>query len=91
MGCPAALVSAGSGIGDILRVTPLIRVFARLGYQVDVVLAPDYLEAVTLLEGAPEIRNIFYLPSPWCRERQRRLEGLDQEVYARETFIMKIM
>lgn len=59
MGCPAALVSAGSDIGDIVRVTPLIRVFARLGYQVDVVLVPDYLEAVTLLEGAPEIQNLF--------------------------------
>jgi hypothetical protein len=55
---------------------------------VDVVLVPDYLEAVTLLEGAPEIRNIFYLPSPWCRERQRRLEGLDQEVYDVATFTL---
>lgn len=69
MGCPAVLVSAGSGIGDILRVTPLIRVFARLGYQVDVLLATDYLEAVSLLEGAPEIRNIFYLPGFWYNEQ----------------------
>ena len=39
---PRALVSAARGIGDILRVTPLIRVCARLGYDVDVLIASDY-------------------------------------------------
>ncbi|MCP4289604.1 MAG: glycosyltransferase family 9 protein, partial [Gammaproteobacteria bacterium] len=77
----AALVSAASGIGDILRITPLIRVFARLGYQVDVLLAPDYPEAITLLEGAPEIRRLFYRPSSWSGEKQQRLDGLNREFY----------
>jgi ADP-heptose:LPS heptosyltransferase len=86
MGRPVALVSAASGIGDILRITPLIRVFERLGYQVDVLLAPDYLEVVTLLEGAPEIHHLFYLPSPWCSDRQQCLDGLSQEVYDIATF-----
>lgn len=86
MSCPVALVSAASGIGDILRITPLIRVFAKLGYEVDVLLAPDYLETITLLEGAPEIRNLFYMPSSWCRGRQRHLDGLDREVYDVATF-----
>src|SRR5262249_33522547 len=36
-----ALISAALGIGDILRVTPLIRVAYGLGYQVDVLLATD--------------------------------------------------
>ena len=42
---PAALVSAAYGIGDILRTTPLVRVLARLGYQVDLLVAPDYPES----------------------------------------------
>jgi ADP-heptose:LPS heptosyltransferase/glycosyltransferase involved in cell wall biosynthesis len=85
-GRPLALVSAGSGIGDILRITPLIRVFAKLGYQVDVLLAPDYPEVVTLLEGAPEIRQLFYRPGSKPAERQQHLEGLSQEVYDVATF-----
>jgi ADP-heptose:LPS heptosyltransferase/2-polyprenyl-3-methyl-5-hydroxy-6-metoxy-1,4-benzoquinol methylase len=76
-----ALVTAASGIGDILRITPLIRVFALLGYQVDVLLAPDYLEVTTLLDGSPEIRRLFYLPSPWCGVKEQRLDGLRDTCY----------
>jgi len=60
-----ALVTAASGLGDILRITPLIRVCAALGYQVDVLLAPDYPETSSLLEGAPEIRRLFRRPGRW--------------------------
>src|SRR5436190_9745814 len=60
---PRALISAALGIGDILRVTPLIRVAHRLGYEVDVLLATDYPEAAKLLEGAPEIGRVFQVPS----------------------------
>src|SRR5262249_22329879 len=74
------------GIGDILRITPLIRVFARLGYHVDVLLAPDDPEVITLLEGAPEIRQLFYQPSARCSEQQPRLDGLSQQVYDVATF-----
>lgn len=51
----AALVAAASGIGDILRVTPLIRVLHQLGYEVDVLLAPDHPQTADLLRGAAEI------------------------------------
>lgn len=78
---PVALVAAARGVGDILRATPLIRVFARMGYVVDVLVAPDYPEAVKLLEGAPEIRSLFYLPSPWRREGERKLDGLSENRY----------
>lgn len=54
-----ALISAASGIGDIIRVTPLIRVAHLLGYEVDVLLAPDDPEAVQLIRGAPEVRQVF--------------------------------
>src|SRR5262249_53147229 len=53
------LVTVASGIGDILRATPLIRVLRGLGYVVDVLLAPDCVEASDLLRGAPEIRQLF--------------------------------
>src|SRR6266508_2919405 len=81
MNRPSVLVSAASGIGDIMRITPLIRVFDRLGYDVDVLLAPDYLEAVELLEGAPEVRRMFFVSSDWCRQRASRLGGLQETLY----------
>jgi ADP-heptose:LPS heptosyltransferase len=88
MSSSTALVSAAGGIGDILRVTPLIRVFASLGYEVDVLLAPDYLDTVKLLEGAPPIRRLFYLPSSWCSEKRQSLDGLDQQIYDVATFTL---
>ena len=62
---PVALVSAARGIGDILRITPLVRVCRRLGYDVDLLLAPDYPEVVALLEGHADVRRVFLMPSPW--------------------------
>ena len=73
-----ALVTAASGIGDILRVTPLMRVFALLGYQVDVLLAPDYPGHHAVRRGT-EIRRLFYLPSSWCGKQ--RLDGLRDTCY----------
>ena len=83
---PRALVTAGSGIGDILRVTPLIRVLAGLGHTVDVLLEPDYAEAVQLLEGHPEVGDVFYRTSPYSGIRRERLEGLDSRRYQCATF-----
>lgn len=71
-----ALISAALGIGDILRVTPLIRVAHRLGYEVDVLLATDYPEAAKLLEGAPEIHRVFQVPSARCRDGVTMVDGL---------------
>jgi ADP-heptose:LPS heptosyltransferase len=62
---PRALVSAARGLGDILRITPLIRVCARLGYEVDVLVAPDYADVAGLLEGDADIRRLILVPSPW--------------------------
>ena len=53
------LIATAGGIGDIIRTTPLIRVFHEIGYEVDVLLAPDYHETALLLEGAPEIRRLY--------------------------------
>jgi ADP-heptose:LPS heptosyltransferase/SAM-dependent methyltransferase len=57
-----ALVAAASGIGDVIRTTPLIRVLHQMGYAVDVLLAADYPETGTLLVGAPEIRRVITYP-----------------------------
>ena len=78
---PTALVAGGRGVGDILRLTPLIRVFAQLGYEVDVLVAPDYPKTLELLEGAPEIRNLFYLRSSWRNLGGEKLEGLERNCY----------
>jgi ADP-heptose:LPS heptosyltransferase/2-polyprenyl-3-methyl-5-hydroxy-6-metoxy-1,4-benzoquinol methylase len=78
---PRALISAALGIGDILRMTPLIRVAHRLGYDVDALLATDYPDVVRLLEGAPEIRQIFHLPSKRRRGGVEAIEGLREAEY----------
>ncbi|MGA7201112.1 MAG: glycosyltransferase [Candidatus Cybelea sp.] len=54
-----ALVCAASGIGDILRVTPLMSAVNSLGYDVDVCISPDDPTATELLRGAPAIRRLI--------------------------------
>ena len=77
----SALVAATLGIGDILRVTPLIRALHRLGHDVDVLLATDYPQTAQLLEGAPEVRRVFQLPSARCRTGLDHTEGLNDQIY----------
>lgn len=83
---PAALVTAARGLGDIIRVTPLVRVLASQGYEVDLLLAPDYPGTATLLEGHPEVRRVFLLPGPWRGDGVRRIEGLAGNSYDIATF-----
>jgi hypothetical protein len=65
MSRPAALISAARGIGDILRVMPLARVCMRPGYDVDLLLAPDYSGVAELLERVDGIRRVFLLRERW--------------------------
>ncbi len=81
-GRESAIVSLGAGIGDILRVTPLIRVMDSLGYDVDVVVETDYPDVVSLLEGAPEIRALFHRSSSWAGHGAADLTGLSAREYA---------
>ncbi len=81
---PRALISAALGIGDILRVTPLIRVAHGLGFEVDVLLATDYPEVAQLVEGAREIRRVFQVPSGRGRAGGGSTEALPDEVAARD-------
>ena len=83
---PSALITAAPGVGDILRITPLIRATHQLGYDVDVLLATDYPEVLELLEGAPEIRRVFDVPSRHCANASSRLDGLANRCYDVATF-----
>ena len=85
---PRALISAALGIGDILRVTPLIRVVHRLGYETDVLLVTDYPDVIELLEGAPEIRRVFHLPSPRRGGGPSQTDGLTSQTYDLATFTL---
>jgi hypothetical protein len=86
MSRPRALVSAARGIGDILRVTPLIRVCAQLGYDVDVLIASDYADVAGLLEGDADIRRLFHVPSPWRGGTVSPRGGFERERYDVATF-----
>ncbi|HEV7586929.1 MAG TPA: glycosyltransferase family 9 protein [Longimicrobium sp.] len=83
---PHALVTAAGGLGDILRVTPLVGVFRALGYEVDLLVAPDYAGTVALLDGAPGLRRLFFVPSRWSRSTESRTGGLGETRYDVATF-----
>lgn len=78
---PKALVSAAYGIGDILRITPLISVLHSLGYQVDVLLAPDYPETIELIRGAPAVNRLFYYPDIRRNRGTQPLPQVETEQY----------
>ena len=81
-----ALVTAALGIGDILRVTPLVRVLHQLGYTVDVLVATDYPDTALLIEGAPEIRRVFQLPSARSNSAEIQTAGLIDDEYELATY-----
>lgn len=54
-----ALMAVASGIGDVIRTTPLIRVMHALGYCVDVLAEADDPRTTELLAGAHEISQIY--------------------------------
>ena len=76
MNSPSALVTAAGGIGDIIRMTPLVRALGILGYEVDLLLAPDYPGTVKLFEGAREIHRLFYVPSQWSQQTEHKSDKL---------------
>jgi hypothetical protein len=56
-------------------------VCARLGYDVDLLLAPDYPGVAELVEGGDGIRRVYLLPGPWSGQGVRRTDGLERETY----------
>lgn len=57
-----ALVVAAGGVGDIIRMTPFLRVLASRGARVDFAIAPHYPGLAALFQGAPEIARVIELP-----------------------------
>jgi ADP-heptose:LPS heptosyltransferase/SAM-dependent methyltransferase len=78
---PCALVAAANGIGDILRMTPLVRVLARLGYTVDFLAAPDYEETSALIEKSPEINKLFHYPDFGVNRGKLPIPDLKSKTY----------
>lgn len=83
-----ALVAAAYGVGDILRATPLVGVFARMGYEVDMLVAPDYAETASLLEGAPGVGRVFVCENFRADKGRRPVPGLDAEFYDLAAFTL---
>lgn len=76
-----ALVAAASGIGDIIRVTPLIRVLNQLGHRVDFLIAPDYPDCGELFRGAREINRIIVHPALTRRTETAQIAQLADTEY----------
>jgi hypothetical protein len=76
-----ALVAAAGGIGDLIRITPLITVCRALGHEVDLLIAPDYADADALLREARDLRRIFRDRSPWTGAGTIDRGGLDGASY----------
>lgn len=83
---PVALVTAASGIGDVIRVTPLVRALHRMGYVVDVLLAPDFPGTAQLIEGAPEVRRVVLVPNGRDASGRVVTDGLGDHEYDVATY-----
>lgn len=59
---PLAALAFSGGIGDIIRGSSLVGVLRGLGYEVDLILLPDYPHVRTLYDGAAQVRRVFLLP-----------------------------
>ena len=78
---PSALVGVASGIGDVVRATPMISVLHKLGYQVDVLCGADYPQTAELLRGAPQIRDVIVCPGVSTDGRASAFEMLSGTSY----------
>ena len=76
-----ALIAAAGGIGDLIRMTPLVTVCCALGHEVDMLIAPDYADAYALLREARDVRRIFRDRSPWTGAGTVDRSGLDGASY----------
>jgi hypothetical protein len=78
---PAALISIAGGVGDLVRITPLARACAALGFDVDMLVEADYADAAALVRGASSLRRVYSERSRWTGAGSIDLAGLDRETY----------
>jgi hypothetical protein len=101
IGCPTgreAMVAASLGIGDILRITPLVRVLRAQGYLVDLLIQPDYAETADLMRGAADLGDVWTEPPPgraydlaifsmWAAPRADRVTAARKIVFDRADWV----
>jgi ADP-heptose:LPS heptosyltransferase/2-polyprenyl-3-methyl-5-hydroxy-6-metoxy-1,4-benzoquinol methylase len=80
-GSATALVAAASGIGDLIRVTPLIRVLAQLGHRVDFLIAPDYADCAELFRSACDVNRVITHPALTNRTASTHIAELAESKY----------
>ena len=68
------LVGVGSGIGNMLHTTPMIRNLAlRLGHKIDLVIAEDHADSLFLLHNSRYVNAVYSLVGGVRRKRYRRV------------------
>jgi ADP-heptose:LPS heptosyltransferase/2-polyprenyl-3-methyl-5-hydroxy-6-metoxy-1,4-benzoquinol methylase len=78
---PSALVASAYGLGDVLRSTPLVRALQRLGYVVDVLVAPDHPDTPALLDDRRYVRRVLYYPDFRANRGAAPLPALQDTTY----------
>jgi ADP-heptose:LPS heptosyltransferase len=76
-----ALISTAGGVGDLVRITPLIAVCHAVGYVIDLLVEADYADASTLVQDLPGVRRVFHERSRWTGAGEVDLTGLEAERY----------
>jgi hypothetical protein len=77
----AVLISTAGGLGDLVRITPLVAVCCELGFEVDLLVEADYADAGALVRGLPGLRRMFRNPSRWTGAGSIDLLGIERELY----------
>src|SRR5262249_41935637 len=77
----AALISVAGGVGDLVRITPLARVCAALGFDVDLLVEADFADAAALVRGSTAVRRVYSERSRWTGAGATDLDGLERELY----------
>jgi hypothetical protein len=78
---PAAVISTAGGVGDLVRMTPLVGVCHALGFEVDLLVEADYADASALVRDLPGVRRLFRNRSRWTGAGPVDLRGIDSETY----------
>jgi hypothetical protein len=74
---PSAIVVAAGGVGDLVRITPLVSVCHALGYETDVLVACDFDGGDDLVRGARAVRRVFRDRSAWTGRGVVDLAGIE--------------
>ena len=77
----AVLISVAGGVGDLVRITPLARACAMLGFEVDLLVEADFADAAALVRGSTAVRRVYRERSRWTGAGSTDLDGIEHEMY----------